>query len=406
MWRGRMGQDSTPPGGPLSAGRDEPLWTGAFSIVLVCTHLSFATFFSTFTTLPLYLGDAHKWQIGLVVGSMGLAGMLIRPLAGLWSDRYGRKPLMMIGTGATALSLAAHCLSDDPYILLPLRMVNGMGMVLFVTAAFTTIADIVPADRRGVAFGYLAMMNSLPQVYSPWLALTIARTWGFTPYFLTAAAVAGLAFLLSSRVSSGADRGRPAEGFSAAALVSRSTLLPASLFLTIAVAFGAIQAFLPLMAEDRGLGNPGLFFVLYGLVVVPLRPVVGALTDRHGRAAVFLPGLAVAGLAMFLLAAASMQGMMLAAAVLFGLGFAAAHTALLALTVDRADSEQRGVAMSTFGFAWDTGSGVGALTFGLMAGFVSYGFVFAMAGVLPLAASMLLVAGSRLPRSAAPDPAG
>jgi len=405
MWRGRKGEDPATAGVSV-AGQGAPLWTADFLIVLACTHLVFASFFSTFTTLPLYLEDAAKWQIGLVVGSMGLAGMLIRPLAGLWTDRYGRRLFMVIGAGAAALSLAAHALSDDPYLLLPLRMVNGVGMVLFVTAAFATVADMVPADRRGVAFGYLAMMNSLPQVYAPWLGLTIARTWGFTPYFLTAAVLSGLAFLLSSRIGGGRGGARAPEGFTAAALVSRSTLLPASLFLSLTVAFGAIQAFLPLMAEDRDLGNPGLFFVLYGVVVVPLRPVVGAIADRYGRAVVFLPGLVVGGLGMFLLAAASAQGVMLAAAVLFGLGFGAAHTALLALTVDRADSEQRGVAMSTFGFAWDTGSGVGALTFGLMAGFASYGAVFAMAGALPLAASMLFVAGSRLPRRGSPATVG
>jgi MFS family permease len=316
---------------------------------------------------------------------MGLAGMFMRPLAGLWADRYGRRLLMVIGAGIAGLSLAAHALSDDPYLLLPLRMVNGVGLVLFVTAAFATVADLVPADRRGVAFGYLAMMNSLPQVYAPWLALTIARTWGFTPYFLTAAMVSGLAFLLSSRVGGGRGGAQVEGGLTAAALVSRSTLLPASLFLSLTVTFGAILAFLPLMAEDRGLGNPGLFFVLYGLVVVPLRPVAGA---------------------MLLLAAASMQWVMLAAAVLFGLGFGAAHTALLAWTVDRAGSERRGVAMSTFGLAWDTGSGMGALTFGLMAGLASYGVVFAMAGVLPLAASMLFVVGSRLSRPGAPDTGG
>jgi len=393
-------------GASPSAGRREPLWTVEFRLLLVCTHLAFASFFSTFTTLPFYLEDADKWQIGLVVGSMGLAGMFIRPLAGLWADRYGRKRFMVIGAGATALSLAACALSDDPYLLLPLRMVNGVGMVLFVTAAFATVADIVPADRRGLAFGYVAMMNSLPQVYAPWLGLTIARTWGFTPYFLTAAVVSGLAFLLSSRISAGRGGARAAEGFSAAALVSRSTLLPASLFLSLTVAFGAIQAFLPLMAEDRDLGNPGLFFVLYGVVVVPLRPVVGAIADRYGRAVVFVPGLVAGGLGMFLLAAASAQGVMLAAAVLFGLGFGAAHTALLALTVDRAGSERRGVAMSTFGLAWDTGSGVGALTFGLMAGFASYGAVFAVAGALPLTAGMLFVAGSRLLKPGAPETVG
>jgi MFS family permease len=400
-----MGEDSAT-AGVSPVGRNGPLWTADFRIVLVCTHLIFASYFSTSTTMPLYLEDADKWQIGLVVGSMGLAGMFMRPLAGLWADRYGRRLLMVIGAGIAGLSLAAHALSDDPYLLLPLRMVNGASTVLFITAAFTTVADIVPADRRGVAFGYLAMMNSLPQVYAPWLGLTIARTWGFTPYFLSAAAVCGLAFLSSSRVVGGRGGGRVEGGFTAAALVSRNTLLPASLFLSLTVAFGAILAFLPLMAEDRGLGNPGLFFVLYGVVVVPLRPVVGAVTDRYGRAVVFVPGLVLGGLAMLLLATASMQWVMLAAAVLFGLGFGATHTALLAWTVDRADSEQRGVAMSTFGLAWDTGSGVGALTFGLMAGFVSYGGVFAMAGAFPLAASMLFVAGSRLPRREAPDTVG
>jgi MFS family permease len=382
------------------------VWTAGFLLVLACTHLSFASLFSTYTTLPLYLKDADKWQVGLVVGSLGLAGMFMRPLAGLWADRYGRKPFMVIGAGTSAISLAAYSLTSDPYLLLPLRMVHGAGAVLFATAAFATVADMVPADRRGVAFGYLAMMNSLPQVYAPWLGLMIANTWGFTPYFLTAASLSGLAFLLSSRIRGARSEGRAAEGFSAAALVSRSTLLPASLFLSLTVAFGAIQAFLPLMADDRGLGNPGLFFVAYGLVVVPLRPVVGTVADRYGRAVVFVPSLVVGGLAMLLLATASVQAVMLAAAVLFGLGFAGTHTALLALTADRAGSEQRGVAMSTFGLAWDAGSGLGALSFGLMAGFVSYGAVFAMAGALPLAASMLFVVGSRLPRPAALDTAG
>ncbi|UCH87246.1 MAG: MFS transporter [Dehalococcoidia bacterium] len=405
MWRGRTGEDPAAADG-TSAVRRKPLWTVDFLIVLTCTHLVFASFFSTFTTVPLYLEDAAKWQIGLVVGSMGLAGMLIRPLSGLWADRYGRRLFMVMGAGTTSLSLAAQALSDDPYLLLPLRMVNGMGMVLFVTAAFATVADIVPADRRGIAFGYLAMVNGLSQIYAPWLALTIARTWGFTPYFLTAAVVAGLASFLSVRVGGGRSGARATEGFTAAALVSRSTLLPASLFLTLALAFGAVQAFLPLMAEDRGLGNPGLFFVLYGLVAVPLRPMAGAIADRRGRAAVFVPGLVVGGLAMLLLAGASMQGMMLGAAVLFALGLGGAHTALLTWTVDRAGSERRGVAMSTFGLAWDTGSGVGALTFGLMAGLASYGVVFAMAGAFPLAASMLFLAGSRVPRPRVPDTGG
>jgi MFS family permease len=329
--------------------------------------------------------------------------MLVRPLAGLWIDRYGRRRFMLLGAAATALSFAAYALTDDPYLLLPVRMIHGISMVLFTSGALAMTADIAPARRRGTAVAYLAMVNNLAQLYAPWAALAMAEAWGFTPYFSIAAVVATGSFVAAGGITEHRTPVTPAPEFSAVAMVSRSALLPASVFLSMTIAFGAIQAFLPLLTDDRDLGNAGLFFVVFGAVIVPLRPLVGALADRYGRTGVVLPGLVLGGLAMILLALASTQGMMLASAVAFGFGFAGVHTGLLAMTVDRAGSEERGVAVSTFALAWDLGAGAGAMGLGLVAGSVSLGAVFVIAGALPLASTVLLLPTLRLPRPGAPQ---
>ena len=122
--------DSDRTGGEASGlqGKREPLWTANYLLILASMHLYFIGFFSTFTTLPLYLEEAAKWQIGMVVGIMGIAGMLIRPLAGHWVDRYGRRRFMLLGAALTALSFAAYALTDDPYLLLPVRVIHGISM--------------------------------------------------------------------------------------------------------------------------------------------------------------------------------------------------------------------------------------------------------------------------------------
>ena len=220
--------DVTEPGATGQAAKRQPLWTTNYVLVLASIHLYFVGFYSTFTTVPLYLEDAAKWQVGMVVGSMGIAGMLVRPLAGFWIDRYGRRRFMMLGAAVTALSFAAYALTDDPYLLLPIRVIQGISMVLFTSGALAMTADIAPAHRRGTAVAYLAMVNNVAQLYAPWAALAIAETWGFTSYFSIAAVVTAGSFVAASPIS---ERRTPVTSpaeFSAVTLVSRLALLPAS----------------------------------------------------------------------------------------------------------------------------------------------------------------------------------
>lgn len=365
---------------PPQESPEEALWTSDYVKVLAIMHLYFVGFFSLLTTLPLYVKEYPDWQIGLVVGSAGMAGMVARPLAGVWVDLHGRRPLLLLGAAATTLSLAAYIVTDAPFLLMPLRIVHGVAMALFTTAGLTLVTDVTPPSRRGQAMGYFSMVNNAAQVYAPWTGWAITQAWGFQPYFIVAASVTTASLLIGTTIGDRPLQSHPAGPPSFRMPVSRSALLPSLTFFSLTIAWGSMQAFLPLLAEERDLGSPGLFFFLYGLTMVLTRPLAGNLADRWGRGGVILPGLLVGGAAMLLLAGAHTPGVFLAVAPLFAVGFAASHTGLLAFTADRAGPAERGMAMATFTLAWDLGSATGSIALGPVANALGYGAVFALVG--------------------------
>jgi MFS family permease len=132
------------------------------------------------------------------------------------------------------------------------------------------------------------------------------------------------------------------------------------------MSFGAVLSFLPLFVQDRQLGNPGLYFIVYSIAVIIARPVSGKWSDRFGRAQVIIPGMLLLTTAMTLLAYATSIPWLLSVAALQGLGFGTVQPALMAFCVDRATEQDRGPALATLMMAFDIGHGLSAIGLGLL----------------------------------------
>src|SRR5215211_6323746 len=92
---------------PIAPTARDPLWTRNYVLTLLSMHCFFLAWAMMFSTLPLYLEDAKKWQIGWIVGgAMGLASISVRIFSGRVADRSGRRPSMVIGAVATAVATA------------------------------------------------------------------------------------------------------------------------------------------------------------------------------------------------------------------------------------------------------------------------------------------------------------
>lgn len=360
----------------------EPLWTRNYALTLASLHLYFLAWAMLFSTLPLYVQDARKWQIGWVVGgASGVASVAVRVWSGHTVDRGGRRFWMVWGAAATGALLAAHALTDDPVLLTPIRLLYGVAACFYTSAGMAMLADVLPPTRRGEGMAWYGVVYTATNVYGPWLGLAIAGALGLRAFFVIGGGVLLACALTSAwlheqpRPSGVADAPR--------AWFNRAALPPTWTFMSLAIAFSVLPAFLVLYATQRELGNAGVFFFVLGLALVAARWVGGTLADRYGRTAVIVPGLVLGAGGMALVALASSATMLYLAAPIFGVGFGLGHTGLTILTMDRAREHERGAAMATFALAWDIGT-LGAFVLGFVGDAVDLRALFGVAAALPV----------------------
>jgi MFS family permease len=93
-----------------------------------------------------------------------VVALVLAPMAGRWSDRFGTRPLTMTGMAITALGLAVLAMlgvAMQPAVLVAGLALVGIGQGLFAVANSSAILSTAPAARLGVASGLQATMRNL-----------------------------------------------------------------------------------------------------------------------------------------------------------------------------------------------------------------------------------------------------
>ena len=162
--------------------------------------------------------------------------------------------------------------------------------------------------------------------------------------------------------------------------------------------FGAIVSFLPLFVQHHNLGNAGLFFTVYSIVVVILRPLSGRLSDRFGRYSVIIPGMLFLAVSMVVLAYTTSQSGLLWTAVLQGVGFGAVHPSIMALVVDRSTNHDRGPALATLMMAFDIGVGLSAIGLGLVLQRTDFSTMYLCAAAIALVGAVAVTIAAVMER--------
>ncbi|MDA0366215.1 MAG: MFS transporter [Chloroflexi bacterium] len=386
------------------------LFTRPFWLAIFAVHAYFVSYYMSLVQIPKVLENEPDWLVGLVVGMLGIAGMLTRPLVGVWVDAGNRQRWLRIGAVATVIAFAGYALDLGPWWALPLRALHGIAMGLFTTALLAIVTGLLPADRRGLGVGVYQTSNTVAGLYGAALAIWLIADASFTVAFAIAAVAAALALLFGVLVGDPdppeAGPAAPRVPMRARRWISTTALLPATVFLTVTAPFGAVTTFLPLFADERSLGNVGFFYTALALAQLTARSSSGWLSDRLGRPRVVVPALAIALIALVVLATAQRQSTLLVAAALYGLGIAGTQTSIVALIVDRTPRVALGSAMATYTMAWDVGTVIGAVALGAVAGATSYGTVFALCALFPalgIALFLLRVRDRALPVDARSD---
>lgn len=381
----------------------EPIFTRNFILASLTSFSAFCSFYFLLAALPLYVISigAGQAEVGLVLGVFALTAVVMRPLVGWASDRWGRRRLIILGAGGMLLASLGYQLTATVPLLVGLRVWHGVAWAGFGTSASALIADIVPVRRRGEAVGYYGMFANLAMAIGPAAGIFILQRSNFPVLFLSSAGAALLACLLSFRLDEPARSPTVGRGV----LIERKALFPSTVLATLALSYGAVVTFVPLYALERGFENPGFFFTIYAIVVLAARGVTGRLSDRYGRVALIAPGLLGATVALAILSQATTPLLFVPVALIYGLAFAAAQPALMALTIDRVGAARRGAAMGTFGTFFDGGIGVGSFVWGVAAQSWGYSTMYLIAATAPMVGAGLLLGQARNPsKTASPQP--
>lgn len=382
------------PGGSVRAvAADAPgsLFTRAF-VALAMADLAYFTAGGAligvtpfFVTGPLGSSDA---AVGVAVGAFSVSTLVMRPLAGRWTDRRGRRPLLVGGAALFAVLCAAHLLVTALPWLVALRLALGVAEALFFVASFAALADLAPPGRAGEALSYNSLSLYVGLAAGPLLGHWLLSSGGFDAVWTGIAVLVLVAAAVATRVPETVVQAEtPTPG---APLVHRAALVPGFALLCGVGATSGFLAFAGLRAVRLGLEEWSSVLLLFGGVVVACRLAFARLPDRVPPLRLAAAALATSTAGLVLLAAVPTVHALLVGAALLGIGTAFLTPAVFAAVFRSVPASQRGSAAGTTSVFVDLGLGGGPLLLGLVAGRSGIPAGFAAGAAVTLTAAAVL----------------
>jgi MFS family permease len=136
--------------------------------------------------LPLYLTNAlgaGPLLLGAALAAMQAGGVLAAPIAGAWSDRIGRRPIILAGLSASTVVIAS--LAAIGHTTTFIAGISVLGFVLFAVrpVIHSWLMDLTPPNLGGSATSLMFGSQALLAIAAPILGGIIADTWGLASVF-------------------------------------------------------------------------------------------------------------------------------------------------------------------------------------------------------------------------------
>jgi len=365
--------------------------------------------------LPFYATNfgASAAVVGLLISSFSIAQLLVAPVWGRFSDRYGRRPAILACLLVTAVAYVLFGFAGSVWTLLASRIVQGLGGgTIGVVQAY--VADASTPEQRTKSLGWLSAVTSLGAVVGPAFGSLMVAVGGQKLPGLAAAALSVLVaafawrYLRESRemrLSESHHAPSTTTGRAAIAQVLSHWHEPAPRLIWIyAVAIGAFYGTIqtvPLLLKARlGITEQNVgFFVMYlgGMGVIIRALILGRVVDWLGEGRLSRVGLVLLGGGLVLTGLAHGLPVLLLGFTLMPLGTAFLFPCVTGLLSRVVGAGERGLYMGvqhTFG-------GISRVAFPIASGILmdhaDVGVPFLGAGLLvfltiPLARRIIAVA--------------
>ena len=320
-------------------------------VLLACLFVVMIGFGITLPVLPFYVerlaqaeGATQQsvvMQVALLTAVYPLSQLVVAPVWGRWSDRVGRRPVLLIGIGGYVAGQVLFGLAASLPLLYAARIAGGILSAAVLPVAAAYVADVTTDRERSRGMAWMGTATSLGFVVGPALGGTLVRqelhvTWRYghmlvdsfsTPFFAAAALglltlVAAMAWLPESLPRDVSASG----GEEADARPVLRTLGPL-LGLAIAAQFALAMFETTFVFHARGTLNfgpteLGAVFAVCGVVMMFQLAATSALAGRLGEMGRIATGFALMGASLTVLMLPRQMAFVLALVALLAAGMA------------------------------------------------------------------------------------
>ena len=362
----------------------------AFAGIFTVTFCGLLAVGAVLPVLPRYVNGplaAGNVAVGVVIGCYAITGLLLRPFAGRFADRRGRKPAVLLGALLVSTAGFLYLLPFGVAGLIAARLVLGAGEGTVFTAGSAWIVDLAPPDRRGRVIGLYGLAVWAGLSVGPLIGELLLHASGYTAVWLFAGAIPLLGAVVASRLP---DPFRPVEHLEHHPLIAREAVRPGAALALGSIGYGTMAAFVVLHLESRGIGHGAVAFGAFATMVVLTRLVAGDLPDRGGPARVAAAAAVTEALGLATIAVAHSLPVALVGALAMGAAFSLLYPSLSLIVVNQVSETRRGAALGTFTAFFDGGVGLGAPLAGIAAALTSYEGSFLLAAAIALVSASVI----------------
>lgn len=154
-------------------------------VLLACIFVVMVGLGITLPVLPFYVerlalaeGASREFvtlHVSFLTGVYAVGQLFFAPVWGHWSDRLGRKPLLLIGIAGYALAQVLFALATSLWLLYGARILGGILSSATLPIAAAYIADMTAEQERSVGMAWLGTATSLGFVVGPAVGGLLAR---------------------------------------------------------------------------------------------------------------------------------------------------------------------------------------------------------------------------------------
>src|SRR5215471_13042601 len=278
-------------------------------IIFITVFIDLVGFGIVIPVLPFYAEGtkfgATPSQVGLLFASYSIMQLVFAPVLGRLSDKYGRRPVLLVSLLGTALGFLILGFATTLWMLFAGRILDGISGGNISTAQ-AYIADVTTKENRAKGMGLVGAAFGLGFSFGPAIGGIMSR-WGINVPFLFAS---GLAFanatLLFFTLPETVTKDHPARASAAsarwlqlvAALKQARLALILGIYFLFVVAFSVMTssfAFFTMFRFGFDAHDTGWLFLYVGMIGALIQGgLIGRLVKRFGE-----PALVIAGALLF-----------------------------------------------------------------------------------------------------------